>query len=66
VNVQADADALYEAGRAPGPASTMEVESRSPSVTHTVSMRKAQDRLNGGARSPRERLLKERLKGLLA
>jgi hypothetical protein len=74
VNVQADT--LYEAValavRAfrehdcpPGPASQMEVEARSPAVTHTVSMRKVEDWLRGGARSPSERLLKDRLKGLL-
>jgi hypothetical protein len=51
---------------APGPASQMDVEVLSPAVTHTVSMRKVEGRLNSGARSPSERLLKERLKGLLA
>lgn len=51
---------------APGAMSTMEVEARSPAVTHTVSMGKVEDWLNGGAKSPKERLLKERLKGLLA
>ena len=71
VNVQADT--LYEAVAvavrefrehdcAPG---EMEVEARSPAVTHTVSMGKVEDWLNGGAKSPKERLLKERLKGLL-
>jgi hypothetical protein len=30
-----------------------------------VSMRKVEDWLRGGARSPSERLLKDRLKGLL-
>ena len=75
MNVQADT--LYEAVAlavrafrehdcAPGAMSQMEVEARSPAVTHTVSMRKVEDWLNGGAKSPRERLLKERLKGLLA
>ncbi len=74
-NVQADT--LYEAVAlavrvfrahdcAPGPASQMEVEARSPAVTHTVSMRKVEDWLNGTAKSPGERLLKERLKGLIA
>jgi hypothetical protein len=43
----------------------MEVEARSPAVTHTLSMRKVEDWLNGGAKSPSERLLKERLKELL-
>ena len=47
-------------------ASTMEVEARSPSVTDTVSMRKVQDWLNGGAKSPSEKIIKDRLKGLMA
>jgi hypothetical protein len=75
VNVQADT--LYEAVAlavkafrehdcAPGQASTMEVEARSPSVTDTVSMRKVQDWLNGGAKSPSEKIIKDRLKGLMA
>jgi hypothetical protein len=33
---------------------------------HTVSMRKVEGWLNGGAKSPSERLLKEWLKGLIA
>jgi hypothetical protein len=75
VNVQADTlheaavlavRAFREHDCAPGPASTLEVEARSPSVTHTVSMRKVQDWVNGGAKSPSEKLVKERLKGLLA
>ena len=74
VNVQAET--LYEAVAlavrefrehdcTPGAMSTMEVEARSPAVTHTVSMGKVEDWVNGGAKSPRERLLKERLKGLM-
>ena len=60
VNVQAET--LYEAvvlairafrehECAPGPASQLEVEARSPSVTHTVSMAKVQDWLRSSARA---------------
>ncbi|MGD1091946.1 MAG: hypothetical protein ABSB35_08120 [Bryobacteraceae bacterium] len=75
VNVQAET--LYEAvvlavrafrkhDCAPGPARVLEVEARSPSVTHTVAMRKVREWLDGGAKSPKEKIVKERLKGLLA
>jgi hypothetical protein len=47
----------------PGPASTMEVEARSPSVTHTVRMAKVEEWLTGASKSPNEKLVKERLKG---
>jgi hypothetical protein len=46
---------------ATGPVSTLEAEARSPSVTHTVSMRKVEDCSNAGAKSPSGRLPKERL-----
>jgi hypothetical protein len=53
-SVMVEADTLYEAvvlavrafrehDCAPGPASTMEVEAKGPSVTHTVSMRKVNE-----------------------
>jgi hypothetical protein len=48
----------------PGPISQMEVEIRS-SVTHTITPSKVREWLNGGARSPKERVMKERLKSLL-
>ena len=75
VNVQAET--LYEAvalavkvfrehNCEPGPASQLEVEARNPSVTHTVTMNKVRDWVERSAKSPRERLVKERLKGLLA
>ena len=35
-------------------------------MTHTVSMRKIREWLDGGAKSPNEKVTKERLKGLLA
>jgi hypothetical protein len=44
----------------------MEVEARSPAVTHTVSMAKVRDWLGASAKSPREKIMKERLKGMMA
>ena len=75
VNVQAEtlyeavvlaARAFREHNCAPGVGSHLEVEAKSPSVTHTVRMGKVQEWLNGGAKSPREKITKERLKGMLA
>ena len=75
VNVQAET--LYEAvalavrvfrehGIAPGQNSQIDVEARSPSVKHTVALSKVQDWLQSSAKSPKDKLVKERLKGLLA
>jgi hypothetical protein len=73
--VQVDADSLYEAAvRAmrtfrehdcePGLISQLEVEIRS-SVIHTVTPKKVHEWLNGGARSPKEAVAKERLREIL-
>jgi hypothetical protein len=51
---------------APTQASTLEVEARSPSVTHTVSMRKVHEWLEAASKSPNEKLVKERLKRMMA
>jgi hypothetical protein len=75
VNIQAET--LYEAValavrefRAhdcpPGTASEMEGEARSPAVTHTVSLGKLRTWLQSSAKSPSDKILKERLKGMLA
>ena len=75
--MQVHAESLYEAvvlavstfkehGCAPGPASKLQIEVKSPSVVHTVTMQKVQDWLNGACKSPNEKATKERLKGLLA
>jgi hypothetical protein len=75
VNVQAET--LYEAvvlairafrehDCAPGAASELDVEAKSPTVTHTVSLAKVQDWLRSSAKSPSDKIMKERLKGLLA
>ena len=73
--VEVDADSLYEAAvRAmrvftrnecrPGPASRLDVEVCS-SVTHSLTVKKLYDWLNGGASSPREALKKKELRDLL-
>ncbi len=75
-STEVHADTLYEAvilaTRAfklhdctPGPASQLQVEVRSPSVIHTVTMRKVREWLEGACKSPNEKVVKERLKGLL-
>lgn len=73
--VEVEADSLYEAAALairtfrqhdcePGQVSTLEVEVRS-SVIHTITPRKIYDWLNGGAKTPKEAVMKERLRGLL-
>ncbi len=74
VNIQAET--LYEAvvlairafrehECAPGSGSQLEVEARSPSVTHSVSMAKVQDWLQSSAKSPSDKIMKDRLKAWL-
>jgi hypothetical protein len=46
--------------------SAFEVEARSPAVMHTVTMRKVEDWLQSSAKSPADRIMKERLKGMMA
>ena len=76
-SVNVHAETLYEAvvlavrafrehECAPGPASKLEVEARSPGVTHTLSIAKVQTWLASSAKSPADKIMKERLKGLLA
>lgn len=73
--VEVDAHSLYEAAVlalrtfrehncAPGPASFLDVEVRS-SVTHRLTIKKVHDWVNGGAKTPKEAVMKERLKALL-
>jgi hypothetical protein len=74
-SVEVEADSLYEAAVIavrtfrehqcePGHGSKIEVEIRS-SVTHTVTLKKIHDWLRGGARTPKEAVMKERLRALL-
>jgi len=73
--VEVQAESLYEAAVLairtfkkhecePGQVSTLEVEVRS-SVIHTITPKRMYEWLNGGARTPKEAVMKERLRGLL-
>jgi hypothetical protein len=57
---------LREHDCAPTAMSAFEVEVRNPAVTQTVSMRKIEDWLRSSAKRPADRLMKERLKGMIA
>ena len=71
-SVEVQAETLYEAAAlaiaafrrhdcVPGLASNLDIEIRT-SVIHTLPFRKVQDWLNGGAKSPKEAILKKRLR----
>jgi hypothetical protein len=73
--VEVEAESLYEAAVLairifrqhdcePGQSSRLEVEVKS-SVTHVLTPKKIQEWLNGGARTPKEAVMKERLRALL-
>ena len=75
-SVEVEAESLYEAvvlaTRAfrehdckPGAGSLLEVEVKSPNVTHAVTMRRVLEWLEGGCKSPNEKVTKARLKSLL-
>ncbi len=74
-SVEVEAATLYEAAVLaaktfkqhhcePGDLSKLDVEIRS-SVTHTVTLKKVRQWLNGGAKTPKEAILKERLREML-
>ena len=74
-SVEVEAATLYEAAVLavktfkqhhcePGDLSKLDVEIRS-SVTHTVTLKKVRQWLNGGAKTPKEAIMKERLRELL-
>ena len=74
-SVEVEADTLYEAvvlavktfkqhNCEPSDISKLDVEVRS-SVTHTVTLKKVRQWLNGGAKTPKEAVTKERLRALL-
>lgn len=76
-SVDVQAETLYEAAAlavrtfqehqcGPGPATHLDVEARAPSVKHSLTVGKVRDWLESSAKSPRDKLLKERLKNLLA
>jgi hypothetical protein len=74
-SVEVNADSMYEAAvlgvcafrrhdcEPVGP-NKLEIEIRS-SITHTVTVKKMREWLNGGAKSPKEAAMKERLRELL-
>ncbi len=73
--MEVEAQSMYEAAalavRAfkdhdcePGAVSQLEVEIRT-SITHTFTVRKLHEWLNGVCKSPNDRVIKERLKALL-
>ena len=75
-SVEVEAEGLYEASvlgictfrkhhLEPAGLTQLEVEVRS-SVTHTLSVQKVQDWLQRGVRSPKEAVLKDRLRTLLS
>ncbi len=74
-SVEVDAQSLYEAAVLairvfrehdcePREANRLEIEVWS-SVVHTLTIRKIHDWLNGGAKTPKEAVTKERLRALL-
>ena len=75
-SVKVQAESLYEAAAvavrifkdhdcAPGPASRLDVEVRS-SVTHGLTVKRLEEWIDGGAKSPNEAVIKQRLKKILA
>lgn len=75
--VEVDAESLYEAaavaaqsfavhGFPPAPGTEVEIEVKAPAVTHTVTMKRVQAWVYSSAKSPKDKVLKERLKEMLA
>lgn len=73
--VEVEAGSLYEAAALavkafrdhdcePGPLSQLEIEIRT-SVTHTLTVKKLHEWLNGGAKTPRDVVMKDRLRELM-
>jgi hypothetical protein len=72
--VEVDAESMYEAGALavksfkdhdcePGAMAQLEVEIRT-SITHTLTVKKLHDWINGGGKNPKEVITKEKLKAL--
>ena len=75
--VEVQADSLYEAvalaarsftdaGFPPRQGTELSIEVKAPAVTHSVKLNRVQAWVNGVAKSPADKLLKERLKELLS
>lgn len=73
--VEVEAESLYEAAAlamrvfkehdcAPGLMRSLEIEIRS-TIVHTVTVKKVHDWLNGGAKTPKDAVMKDRLRALL-
>jgi hypothetical protein len=73
--VEVEAGSLYEAAALavkafkehdcePGPLSQLEIEIRT-SVTHTLTVKKLREWLDGGAKTPKEVVMKDRLRELM-
>ena len=73
--VEVEAASLYEAAALaikafrehdcePGPLSQLEIEIRT-AVTHTLTVKKLQEWLDGGAKTPKEVVMKDRLRELM-
>jgi hypothetical protein len=75
--VEIEAEGLYEAAAVaarsfadasfpPRSGSELEIEVKAPAVTHTITMNRVSAWVNGVAKSPKDKLLKDRLKEVLA
>jgi hypothetical protein len=75
-SVEVSADSLYEAAVLavhtfkkhefePAPGTPLEIEVKGPSVVHTVTLKRVHDWLNCSAKTPRDRVKKDRLKAML-
>ncbi len=60
------ARAIRDHGCAVPPVAALEIEITGPSVVHTLTMMKVEHWLATSAKSPADRVTKERLKGLLS
>ena len=58
--------AFRDHGCQPGDGASLEIEVAGPSVTHTLTPARVQEWLQSSAKSPKDRITKERLKGLLS
>jgi hypothetical protein len=75
--VEVDAESLYEAvalaarsfadaGYPPTSGSELDIEVKAPAVTHTITLNRVSAWVNGVAKSPKDKMLKDRLKGLMS
>jgi hypothetical protein len=76
-SVEVQADSLYEAvplaaqsfanaGFPPTQGTMLDIEVKAPAVTHSVKLNRVQAWVNGVAKSPADKTLKDRLKDLLS